>query len=132
VGPPHAPPLITVFVAAPPEDEGVGEVALGAFEGASGKQPDAPPALYVPAAQLKHAALDTLFVLGLNVPAAQLEHEDAPPVLYLPAAHATQAEGGEAYVPAGQDVPVKAQDVAPATLYAPAAHKVQQHTPKAE
>ena len=30
--------------------------------------------------------------------------------------------GADAYVPAGQDAPVKAQDVAPATLYAPDGH----------
>jgi hypothetical protein len=37
-----------------------------------------------------HAAMDELPVLGLYVPAAQLEHDGAPPVLYLPASHALQ------------------------------------------
>jgi hypothetical protein len=61
-------------------------VALGEFEDdAPPVQDDAPAALDAPAAQLKHEALDELPVLGLKVPAAQLEHDDAPPVLYVPA-----------------------------------------------
>lgn len=50
---------------------------------------EAPPALYVPAAQLKQAALDVLPVLGLYVPAAQLKHAEIDvlpePGLYVPA-----------------------------------------------
>ena len=44
----------------------------------------------------------------------------------VPAVHATQAAGADAYVPAGQDVLVKAQDAAPEVLYVSAAQAAQE------
>jgi hypothetical protein len=62
-------------------------------------------------------------------PASQLVQPVAPLALALPAAQAMQAAGADAYVPAGQEVAAKAQDVAPAVLYVPAAHATGEAAP---
>ena len=51
-----------------------------------GVQEAAPAALENPAAHERHTSTDMLFVLGLYLPAAQLEHDAAPSELYVPSA----------------------------------------------
>ncbi len=67
------------------------------------EQDGAPSELYVPAAQLIHAAMDVLPELGFEVPAGQEVHVELPPALKVPAAHAEQEAAPSAKVPDGQD-----------------------------
>ena len=62
----------------------------------------------------------------LCAPPVQFVHDCAPATLNVPAPHAMQEAGADAYVPAGQVVPVKAQAAAPATLNSPAPHAMQE------
>jgi hypothetical protein len=101
------------------------------YEGQSeaGPQTAAPAALYVPAAQGRHAAEDAPPPLGLNLPTAQLVQDDAPPVLNVPVAQGKHAAEAELpvlglYVPAAQGG--HATEMPALGLYVPGVHAVQE------